>query len=134
MGSLNGTSKVNTQMDKQTDRRTDRRTFRLIESIGPEGRCFENLIEKKIIIFFVYSFKLLCTNSWSCSIILNRTRNLFPAPAPDCLCLAGLPSWSGTLFLNRTSENILPLCKVLFPGSLHPLMSHVTCHMLWVPC
>ena len=36
--SLTGTSKVNTQ----TDRQTDRRTFRLIESIGPEGRCFEN--------------------------------------------------------------------------------------------
>ena len=36
---LNGTSKVN----RQTQRRTDRRTFRLIESIGPEGRCFENV-------------------------------------------------------------------------------------------
>ena len=42
---LNGTSKVNTQTDGQTDRRT----FRLIESIGPEGRCFENLI---ITLFF----------------------------------------------------------------------------------
>ena len=28
--------------DRQTDRRTHRRTFRLIESIAPEGRCFEN--------------------------------------------------------------------------------------------
>ena len=28
--------------DKHTDKHTDRRTFRLIESIGPEGRCFEN--------------------------------------------------------------------------------------------
>ena len=27
---------------EQTDRHTDRRTNRLIESIGPEGRCFEN--------------------------------------------------------------------------------------------
>ena len=35
---LNGTSKVN----RRTDRHTDGRTFRLIESIGPEGRCFEN--------------------------------------------------------------------------------------------
>ena len=35
---LNGTSKVN----KHTNTQTDRRTFRLIESIGPEGRCFEN--------------------------------------------------------------------------------------------
>ena len=34
---LNGTSKVNTQ----TDRQTHGRTFRLIESIGPKGRCFE---------------------------------------------------------------------------------------------
>ena len=28
--------------DTQTDRQTHRRTNRLIESIGPEGRCFEN--------------------------------------------------------------------------------------------
>ena len=39
---LNGTSKVSTHTDGETDRQTDRRTFRLIESIGPEGRCFEN--------------------------------------------------------------------------------------------
>ena len=38
---LNGTSKVNRQTDRQTDTRTHRRAFRLIESIGPEGRCFE---------------------------------------------------------------------------------------------
>ena len=36
---LNGTSKVNTW----TDRQTDKRPFWLIESIGPEGRCFENI-------------------------------------------------------------------------------------------
>ena len=30
------------QTDKQTDRQTHIWTFRLIESIGPEGRCFEN--------------------------------------------------------------------------------------------
>ena len=41
---LNGTSKVNRQTHRQTNTQTDRRTFRLIESIGPEGRCFENLI------------------------------------------------------------------------------------------
>ena len=28
--------------DRQTNKQTDIRTFRLIESIGPEGRCFEN--------------------------------------------------------------------------------------------
>ena len=39
---LNGTSKVN----RQTHRPTDRRTFQLIESIGPEGRCFENILLK----------------------------------------------------------------------------------------
>ena len=27
--------------DTHTDRRTHRRTFRLLESIGPKGRCFE---------------------------------------------------------------------------------------------
>ena len=35
---LNGTLKVN----GQTHAQTNRRTFRLIESIGPEGRFFEN--------------------------------------------------------------------------------------------
>ena len=30
------------QTDKQTNRQTDIWTFRLIERIGPEGRCFEN--------------------------------------------------------------------------------------------
>ena len=34
--------RTNTQTDKHTDGQTHRRTFRLIESIGPEGRCFEN--------------------------------------------------------------------------------------------
>ena len=28
---------------EQTDKQTDGRTFQLIESIGPEGRCFENV-------------------------------------------------------------------------------------------
>ena len=37
---LNSTSKVN----GQTDTHTDRRTFQLIESIGPEGQCFENYV------------------------------------------------------------------------------------------
>ena len=32
---------MNRQTDKQTDKLTDILTFRLIESIGPEGRCFE---------------------------------------------------------------------------------------------
>ena len=38
---LNGTSKVNTQ----TSRHADIWTNRLIESIGPKGRCFENPIQ-----------------------------------------------------------------------------------------
>ena len=40
---LNGTSK-----SEQTDRHTNTRTNRLIESIGPNGRCFEK--KKKIVI------------------------------------------------------------------------------------
>ena len=40
---LNGTSKVKRHTNRHTNRQTDRRTFRLIESIGPEGRCFENV-------------------------------------------------------------------------------------------
>ena len=45
-----------------------------------------------------------------------------PAPAPDCLCHAYLPSWLVTPLMNRTSPNILLLRKVLLPGSLHLLV------------
>ena len=41
---LNCSSKVNTW----TNRWTNRRTFWLIESIGPEGRCFKNLLWKNV--------------------------------------------------------------------------------------
>ena len=57
----------------------------------------------------------------SCLIIMNRTRIISPAPAPDCLCPAGPTHWSLTFFFNRTSQNILFLWKVMFPGSIHPL-------------
>ena len=40
---LTGTSKVNTHTNRRTDGQTGRRTNRLIESIGPEGRCFEKI-------------------------------------------------------------------------------------------
>ena len=68
---LNGTSKVN----RRTDRQTDGLTFRLIESIGPEGRCFEKVLQTHFQLkyafvghnlrncclvtemFFVYNFK-----------------------------------------------------------------------------
>ena len=40
------------QTDKQTDGQTHRRTNRLIESIGPEGRCFENVDKKSYIEFW----------------------------------------------------------------------------------
>ena len=42
---LIGTSKVNTHTTKQTNIWT----FRLIESIGPEGRCLENFEPQQII-------------------------------------------------------------------------------------
>ena len=51
---LNGTSKVNRRTDGQTDGRTDRRTNRLIESIGPEGRCFENYLGRKFKLFLMF--------------------------------------------------------------------------------
>ena len=68
-----------------------------------------------------YNFHYFNASSWSCSIILNKTRNPYAAPAPTCLCQAGPTPWSDTLLLNRTSPNILPLCKIMLPGSLHPL-------------
>ena len=40
------------QTTNGTDKHTDGRTFRLIESIGPEGRCFESFT---IIISYIYS-------------------------------------------------------------------------------
>ena len=52
----------------------------------------------------------------------EQDQESLPAPAPDCLCQAGLPSWSVTPLMNRTSRNILLLCIVLLPGSLHPLI------------
>ena len=42
---LNGTSKVNTQ----THKHTNIWTFQHIESIGPEGRCFENSPRQNIV-------------------------------------------------------------------------------------
>ena len=49
---LSGTSKVNTKTNTQTDLQTHRQTDniwtnQLIESIGPEGQCFENEEEEK---------------------------------------------------------------------------------------
>ena len=46
--SLNGTFKsehTDGQTDGQSDGPTDRRTFPLIESIGPESRCFERWLK-----------------------------------------------------------------------------------------
>ena len=64
--------------------------------------------------YFFYQFLVLLNYS-------EQDQESLPAPAPDCLCQADLPSWSVTPLMNRTSPNILLLCKVLFPGSLHPL-------------
>ena len=62
------------QTDRRTHRRTDRRTFRLIESIGPEGRCFEKLWKQKNIFsrflellgpkIEKLAFSFLILNSW----------------------------------------------------------------------
>ena len=48
--------------------------------------------------------------------------NPFHAPSPNCLCQAGPTPRSVTILFNRTSPHILPLCKVMLPGSLHPLI------------
>ena len=43
------------------------------------------------------------------------------ALALDFLCPPGLTTWFVTFLLDRIIPNILPLCKVMFLGSLHPL-------------
>ena len=45
---------MNRHRDRQRDKQTNIWTFRLIESIGPEGRCFEN----HNLAYFVDSFFL----------------------------------------------------------------------------
>ena len=81
--------------------------------------------------WFKMPFNYLDDGSWSCLIILNRTRNLSPAPASNCLCTAGPTPWSLTLLLNKTISNILPLYKIILPGCLHPLIGlHPTDHIV----
>ena len=66
---LNGTSKVNRQTDTQKDKQTQIGTFRLIESIGPKGRCFENqksqvnlIVTYVIIHFFIkITWEIVCS-------------------------------------------------------------------------
>ena len=41
---------------RQTDRQTRPRTFRLIESIGPKGRCFENSLVEENILFPLFTY------------------------------------------------------------------------------
>ena len=69
-----------------------------------------------ITVFEIIFYQFLVLLNYS-----EQDQESLPAPAPYCLCQAGLPSWSVTPLMNRTSPNILILCKVLFPGSLHPL-------------
>ena len=64
--------------------------------------------------YFFYQFLVLLNYS-------ERDQESLPASPPDCLCQTGLTYWSVTPPMNRTIPNILLLCKVLFPGSLHPL-------------
>ena len=67
------------QTDKQTNRRTDRRTFRLIESIGPEGRCFENTLGLLVfenlllyyIIFFVFDLVWLIIRAYLKTVVIQ---------------------------------------------------------------
>ena len=89
---LNGTSKVNIQTDTQTDRHTDRQTHRqthtqtdrhtdrhthiwtnrLIEIIGPEGRCFEE--KKKSLPLTIASLFFFRKNKGKDRSILNISR------------------------------------------------------------
>ena len=52
------------QTNTQTDKHTHRRTFRLIESIGPQGRCFENQILGLVEIVAVPSASRVGRGGW----------------------------------------------------------------------
>ena len=46
----------------------------------------------------------------------------------DCLCRTGLTTWSVNFPIHKTILQILPLCKIMFPGpvgALPPPQSHV---------
>ena len=70
----------------------------------------------------------LFTNSWSCSIFLNRTRNLFPAPALLCSAKqASLPdhllfSWTGPVQIS---------CLSVKSCSLVPSTPSIYCTIRW---
>ena len=66
------------------------------------------------------TFNYFYASFLSCFTFLNRTRNLYPAPASDCLCPEGPTPWSFILLFNRTNPNILLSVKScsLFPFTL----------------
>ena len=66
------------------------------------------MIDDSFVKLFKTTSHYFHVSSWSCLIILNRTRDLFPSLAPDCLCPASLTRWSITLLLNKASPNSLP--------------------------
>ena len=66
----------------------------LVEKLIKEKLYYMQMIDNSFILkLSKTTYKHLYATSWSCSIILNRTRNLSLAPAPDCLCQAG-PTYS----------------------------------------
>ena len=104
-------------------------------SLSPTNKTFTVLVLKKLNnetkianyglhYFEMYpnAFFLFLPLPSSDQLFWKGTRNLFPAPAPDCLCPAGPTPWSVTLILNRNSSNIMPLCKVMFPSSIQSLL------------
>ena len=96
--------------------------------------AFMVIVEKKN--SFQNDLKWLLTIFYQFLVLLNyseQDQDSLPAPAPDCLCQAGLPSWSVTPLINRTSPNTLLLCKVLFPSSLHPPYKPIQAMLHWLP-
>ena len=61
-------------------------------------------------------------SSWSSFNQSKQDRESLSAPSLDCLCRAGLNTWSDNFPFHKTILQILPLCKIMYPGPVGALL------------
>ena len=64
-------------------------------------------------------------SSWSRFKQSKQDRESLSASSLDCLCQAGPNTWSDNFPFHKTILQILPLCKILFPGPVGALVSRL---------